>query len=248
MFSKKWISALLTTLALFAYGCSSSDTATGEETLTGASSQEALIAPCTTLPLVTDAFLGCTAFDISGAAFVDITESASFMAASTIQADLALQLNTIFTSMQVIPNLGASTVTITSTADAWAPFFGGDIILPLGADGFFTGIVPFTVTGFPELALSIWGQFPIIDGTFATMPLTVLNLSVGLGGPLPIDGIGTGFGLSNAFLATTFPLGFACNATLPLSCPGLAPAGFVAPSLATPVIAAPIAVPGIVVP
>jgi len=251
MFSKKWISALFTTLALFAYGCSSSDTGTGEESLTGASSQEALIAPCTTLPLVTDAFLGCTAFDISGAALMNVAESASFMAASSIQADLAAQLNTVFATMQVIPNIAASTVTITSTADAFLPFFGADIILPLGVDGFFTGIVPFTVTGFPELALSVWGQFPIIDGTLATMPLTALNLSVGLGSSslaASTAALSANIATSNALLATTFPLGFTCNATLPLTCPGLAPTGFVAPALATPVLAAPIAVPGLIIP
>lgn len=251
MFSKKWLPALFTSLALFAFGCSSSDTATGEEALTGASAQEALIAPCTTIPLVSGSFLGCTAFDISGAALVDVTESASFMAASTIQADLAAQLNTVFASMQIIPNIAASTVTLTSTADAFLPLFGADIILPLGLDGFFTGIVPFTVTGFPDLALSVWGQFPIIDGALATMPLTALNLSVGLAGaPLIADAaIGAGLAATNTLLATTFPLGFTCNATLPLTCPGLAPAGFVAPALATPVLAAPIlGAPGIVIP
>src|SRR5690606_6264319 len=137
---------------------------------------------------------------------------------------------------------------ITSSAVMCVPFFVADIFLPLGVDGFFTGIVPFTVTGFPELALSIWGQFPIINGTFATMPLTALNLSVGLAGAsLAFDAaIGANLAATNAFLASTFPLGFTCNAMLPLTCPGLAPAGFVAPSLATPILAAPIAVPGVV--
>jgi len=251
MFSKKWLPALFTSLALFAFGCSSSDTLTGEEALTGASSQEALIAPCSAIPLAAGSFLGCTAFDISGAALIDVAESASFVAASSIQADLAAQLNTVFASMQVIPNIAASTVTLTSTADAFLPLFGADIILPLGVDGFFTGIIPFTVTGFPELALSVWGQFPIVDGVLATMPLTALNLSVGLANASLIAdaSIGASLASTNALLATTFPLGFTCNATIPLTCPGLAPAGFVAPALATPVLAAPVlAAPGIIIP
>lgn len=239
MISKKWITALFTSAALLGVGCASSDTATGEEAITGASSQEALLAPCTAIPLATGSFLGCTAFDGVGFGFeTGFAESASFVAASSVQTQLAAQLNTVFASLEVVPNVAASTVTISSLADGFIPLFGGPIILPLGVDGFFTGVVPFMMDGLPPLALNVWGTFPILDGAFATMPLTALSFSVGLAGtPFLIDGIGTGLAASTAWFGASFPLGFACNATIPLTCPGLAPDGFIAPSLVTPLIA-----------
>lgn len=234
MFTKKWLSVLFSSTAMLGVGvgCASSDPLPDE--FTGNSSQEALLAPCTAIPLATGSFLGCSAFDVTGVGFAEATQSESFFAASGIQTGLATQLNSVFGGLSVVPDIAASTVTISSTFDGFLPLFGADIILPLGADGFFSGIIPFAVDGLPGLALNVWGQFPIIDGGLATMPLTALNFSVGLADSgLLIDGIGAGFG-GAAFLGSTFPLGFACNATVPLSCPGLAPAGFVGPALATP--------------
>lgn len=239
MILRKWITALFTSAALLGVGCASSDTVTGEEA-TGASSQEALLAPCTAIPLATGSFLGCTAFNTLAA------ETATISAATTMQAQLATQLNTIFASLQVVPNIAASTVTISSVADGFIPLFGAPIVLPLGVDGFFTGVVPFMVDGFPPLALNVWGTFPIIDGTFATMPLTTLSFSVGLASSAAAASTvaaTSAMAASNALLATTFPLGFACNAAIPLTCPGLAPAGFIAPSLVTPLVTPAVVIP-----
>lgn len=238
MFAKKWLTVLFTSATLLGVGCASSDVATGEESLS-ASAQEELLAPCTTIPLATGSFLGCTAFGVDGIGFVD-GASASFVAASSIQAQLAAQLNTIFTSLTVVPSIAASTVTISSLADGFVPLFGAPIVLPLGADGFFTGVVPFMVDGLPPLALNVWGTFPIIDGAFATMPLTTLSFSVGLA--TTTAAVATSVAASNALFATTFPLGFACNAAIPLTCPGLALDGFIAPTLVTPLLA-----PGLVI-
>lgn len=238
MFSKKWLTALVTSAVFFGVGCASSDLGT-EETQTGASSQEALLTPCTAIPLAAGSLLGCTAFDTTGIGFAAAAESASFAAASSVQAQLATQLNGIFAAMEVVPNIAASTVTLSCGLDSFTTLFGGPVILPLGVDGFFTGIIPFTVTGLPPLALNVWGQFPIINGAFGTMPLTALNFSVGLATTTAASTMAatSTIAASNALLASTFPLGFACNATVPLSCPGLAPAGFVAPSLVTPLLA-----------
>lgn len=249
MFSRKWLTALVTSAAFLGVGCASSDLGT-EETQTGATSQEALLTPCTSIPLATGSLLGCTAFDAAdfdyaGYGFADFGfgEAVGFSSASSVQTTLATQLNGIFGALEVVPDIAGGTVTLSCGLDGFSTLFGGPIILPLGADGFFNGIIPFAVGDLPPLALNVWGQFPIVDGAFGMMPITALNFSVGLAGSpyLGIDGFATGIGTSGALLGSTFALGFACNATVPLSCPGLAPAGFVAPGFVTPLLA-----PGIV--
>lgn len=236
MSAKKWLTVLFTSAALLGVGCASSDVGTGEESLNG-SSQDELLAPCTAIPLATGSFLGCTAFNTASVA----ATQASIMTASTIQAQLATQLNTIFASLSVVPSIAASTVTISSMADGFIPLFGAPIVLPLGVDGFFTGVIPFTMDGLPPLALNVWGTFPIVNGALATMPLTTLSFSVGLAtttaAATTMAATTSAIATSNALLASTFPLGFTCNAAIPLTCPGLAPDGFIAPSLVTPVIA-----------
>lgn len=245
MFSKKWITAVLGTAALCAAGCSGSDVA-GQDP--AGSSNSSLIAPCTTIPLLSGSFLGCSAFGTTAAlgaantaAIAASTAStAALSSAATVQATLATQMNAIFAGLTVVPDINAMNVTIASSANAFAPLFGTSIVLPIAATtGIFTGAIPFTLTGLPPLILNVWGQFPLINGAFATMPMSAINFSVALANTAAATSAATmaattTAAMNTAFLASTIPLGFTCNATIPVTCPAFAPAGFVAPAAIAP--------------
>jgi hypothetical protein len=247
MFSKKLITAVLAGAALCAAGCSGSDVASQDP---AGSSNSSLIAPCTTIPLVSGSFLGCSAFGATAAlgaantAAITASTAATTAAATTAQATLATNMNAIFAGLTVVPDITAMTVTIGSTAGCFGTLFGAPIVLPITATtGVFTGAIPFTVDGLPPLMLNVWGTFPLVNGAFATMPMTALNFSVGVAGTAAATSAttlaATTAATSTAMLASTLPLGFTCNATIPLTCPALAPAGFVAPAAIAPI--APIA-------
>jgi hypothetical protein len=145
------------------------------------------------------ATLACTPLSITGATaqvpFISCGATAvnGIALASSVQATLATQMQSAFSTLVLTPDFTANQVAITSQAAAFSTFFGSQIVAPLTAGGVFSVAAPLTLgTLAPNVALTanVFGAVP-----FATTPLAATpSLTFGTTGADPI----TGFNNANA--------------------------------------------------
>jgi hypothetical protein len=142
------------------------------------------------------ATLACTPLFTAQAPLISCgaTAASQVALASSVQATLATQMQSAFSTLVLTPSFSANQVAITSQATEFATFFGSQIVAPLTAGGAFSVAVPLSLgTLAPNVSLvaNVFGAVPFVSTPFATA-------SPGFAGPDPI----TAFNTANASFAS----------------------------------------------
>jgi hypothetical protein len=159
------------------------------------------------------ATLACTPLGITGATALPFiscgaTSATGIALASSVQATLATQMQTAFSTLVLTPDFTANQVAITSQAAQFSTFFGPQIVAPLTAGGVFSVAAPLTLgTLAPNFALtaSVFGAVPFASTPLAATP----SLTFGVGGADPI----TAFNNANASFGSFNSAAFTTAAT-----------------------------------
>jgi hypothetical protein len=105
------------------------------------------------------------------------TAASQIALASSVQATLATQMQSAFSTLVLTPNFAASQIAISSQAAEFSTFFGSQIVAPLTTGGVFTVSAPLTLgTLAPDVSLvaNVFGAVPFVTTPFATASPTLL--------------------------------------------------------------------------
>jgi hypothetical protein len=160
------------------------------------------------------ATLACTPLGVTGATaqvpFISCgaTSATGIALATSVQATLATQMQSAFSTLVLTPNFAANQVAITSQAAAFSTFFGTQIVAPLTAGGVFSVAAPLTLgTIAPNVAITanVFGAVPFTSTPLAAVP----SLTFGVSGADPI----TAFNNANASFSSFNSAAFTTAAT-----------------------------------
>jgi hypothetical protein len=179
------------------------------------------------------ATLACTPLSITGATaqvpFISCgaTSVDGIALASSVQATLATQMQSAFSTLVLTPSFTANQVAITSQAAAFSTFFGAQIVAPLTAGGVFSVSAPLTLgTIAPNVALTanVFGAVPFATTPLAAAPSLTFGVAAGTDPITAFNNANASFGSFNSAAFTTAATNTAAmntaainSATMPLT-------------------------------
>jgi hypothetical protein len=131
------------------------------------------------------------------------TAATGIALASSVQATLATQMQSAFSTLVLTPDFTANQVAITSQAAAFSSFFGTQIVAPLTAGGVFSVAAPLTLGTFaPNVTLTanVFGAVPFVGTPLAA----AAPLTLGVGGADPITTFNNANGSFGSFNSAAF--------------------------------------------
>jgi hypothetical protein len=201
MLSKTFFAALVAT-AIGSGACTSTapdGTPSAKERTGSAQAPQVATLACTPLSVTAQVpFINCGA-----------TAAAGITLASSVQATLATQMQSAFSTLVLTPDFTANQVAITSQAAQFSTFFGTQIVAPLTAGGVFSVAVPLTLgTLAPNVSIvaNVFGAVPFTSSPFATASPT---FTTAFGTTDPI----TAFNAANASFSSFNSAAFTTAAT-----------------------------------